>query len=267
MVLRVDEALGVINDLHRGITVHGQLDAVLGGNGILDDLLRAVGVDEHRHGAGSHVGNGDLDLGLAGISGQLHLHHGGGVGIAGSLDLHGSLDGLAVALGILDGLIAQLGFRLGLAVLVGLYRAGGAVSGLVLGNGAAVLLGFRLGHGAVLAGGGLDLGAVGLRFSLNLGAVGLGDSLGLASAGRGLAGTAGAAAGGAAAGGTAAALCSHGHSAVSRFLAVNRRNSNLRSSFCNCGHLAVFIDRSDRWIIAAPRNTFVGSITGQNRSC
>ena len=205
VISRVGEILRIINDLHRRATVDRQLDAVLGGQGVLDDLLSAVRMDEDRHRAGFHVGDGNFHLGFTGVSGQLDLDGGGGAGIAGGLDLNGGRDRLAVALSGLDGLAAEGGLRRGLAVLVGLHRAGGAVSGLGLGDGAAVGVGGGLDGGAVLVGGGLDLGAVGLGLGLNLGAVGPGGGAG---AGGGLAGTAGTAtttagAAGAAAGRTA----------------------------------------------------------------
>ena len=194
VISRVGEILRIINDLHRRATVDRQLDAVLGGQGVLDDLLSAVRMDEDRHSAGLHVGNGDLDLGVAGVSGQLNLDGGGGAGIAGGLHLNRSRDRLAGLLRILDGLAAESGLCRGLTVFVGLDGAGGAVSSLVLGDGAAVGVGGGLDGGAVLVGGGLDLGAVGPG--------------GGAGAGGGLAGTAGTAtttagAAGAAAGRTA----------------------------------------------------------------
>ena len=204
MVLGVDEVLGVVNDLHRRAAVHGEADAVLGRNGILQNLLRAVGMDEDRHGAGLRVGNGDLHLGLARVLGQFHLDGGGGAGIAGSLHLNGSFDGLAVLLGVLNGLVAQGSFRLGLAVLVGFHRAGGAVGGLIFGDGAAVLLGLSLGDAAVLAGGGRHHGAVRLRLDLGDGAVGVRDGVGLDGGNGGGRTAATAAGGGTAAGGAAA---------------------------------------------------------------
>ena len=191
VISRVGEILRIINDLHRRATVDRQLDAVLGGQGVLDDLLSAVRMDEDRHSAGLHVGNGDLDLGVAGVSGQLNLDGGGGAGIAGGLHLNRGRDRLAGLLRILDGLAAESGLCRGLTVFVGLDGAGGAVSSLVLGDGAAVGVGGGLDGGAVLVGGGLDLGAVGLGLGLNLGAVGPGGGAG---AGGGLAGTAGTAA-------------------------------------------------------------------------
>lgn len=184
----VREVLGIIHDLDRGVAVHGKLDAVRRGQGILDDLLSAVRMDEDRHSAGLHVGNGDLDLGVAGVSGQLNLDGGGGAGIAGGLHLNRGRDRLAGLLRILNGLAAESGLCRGLTVFVGLDGAGGAVSSLVLGDGAAVGVGDGLDGGAVLVGGGLDLGAVGLGLGLNLGAVGPGGGAG---AGGGLAGTAG----------------------------------------------------------------------------
>ena len=187
----VREVLGIIHDLDRGVAVHGKLDAVRRGQGILDDLLSAVRMDEDRHSAGLHVGNGDLDLGVAGVSGQLNLDGGGGAGIAGGLHLNRGRDRLAGLLRILNGLAAESGLCRGLTVFVGLDGAGGAVSSLVLGDGAAVGVGDGLDGGAVLVGGGLDLGAVGLGLGLNLGAVGPGGGAG---AGGGLAGTAGTAA-------------------------------------------------------------------------
>ena len=193
----VDEILRIINDLHRRAAVDGELDAVLGGQGVLDDLLGAVRMDDNRHSAGPYVGDRDLHLGVAGVSGQLDLDGGGGVGIAGGLDFHGGRDRLAILLGGLDGLAAESGLRRGLTVLVGLDGAGGAVSGLDLGDGTAVGVGGGLSDGAVLLGLGLDLGAVLLGLSLNLGAVRLGGGIRLAGAGGGSAGaaaTAGAAA-------------------------------------------------------------------------
>ena len=143
------KSLRIINDLHGRAAVDRQLDAVLGGQGVLDDLLGAVRMDEDCHRAGFHVGNGNFHLGFARALGQFHLDGGGGVGITGGLDFHGGRNRLAVALGGLDGLAAEGGLRRGLTVLVGLDGAGGAVSGLVLGDGAAVLLGLGLGDRAV----------------------------------------------------------------------------------------------------------------------
>ena len=191
VLLRVDEALGVIHDLHGRAAVDRQLDAVRRGQGVLDDLLGAVRVDKNRHRAGFHVGNGNFHLGFPRALGQFHLDGGGSVGIAAGLDLNGGLDRLARLFRVLDRLGADLGVRLGLAVLVGLDGAGGAVSGLGLGDGTAVGVGGGLDGGAVLLGLSLDLGAVGLGLGLNLGAVGPGGGAG---AGGGLAGTAGTAA-------------------------------------------------------------------------
>lgn len=67
-------------------------------------------------------------------------------------------------------------------MLVGLHRAGGAIGGLVLGDGAAVGIGCGLGSAAVLGGSGLPLGAVLLGLGLDLGAVELGGGLHLSSA-------------------------------------------------------------------------------------
>ena len=96
-----------------------------------------------------------------------------------------------------------------LGIVHDLHRAGGAVSGLVLGDGAAVGIGCGLGSAAVLGGSGLplsavllglglDLGAVLLGLSLNLGAVGLGGGrrIGISAAGGGSAGAAATAAAG-----------------------------------------------------------------------
>ena len=83
MVPGVNEILRIVNDLHRGIAIHGELDAVLGGQGVLDDFLRAVGVDEDGHRVGFHVGNGNFHLGLPRALGQLHLDGGGGAAVAG----------------------------------------------------------------------------------------------------------------------------------------------------------------------------------------
>ena len=182
MISRVGEILRIINDFDRRAAVDRQLDAALGGQGVLDDLLGAVRMDEDCHRAGLHVGNRNFHLGFPRALGQFHLDGGGGIAVAGSLDLHGSLDGLAGLLCVLDGLAAEGGLRRGLAVLVGLDGAGGAVSGLGLGDGAAVLLGLGLDGRAVLLGLSLDLGAVGLGLSLDGGAVGLGGGLSLSGA-------------------------------------------------------------------------------------
>ena len=185
VISRVGEILRIINDFDRRAAVDRQLDAVLGGQGVLDDLLGAVRMDEDRHGAGFHVGNGNFHLGVAGVSGQLDFDGGGGVAVPGGLDFHRSLDRFAGLLRILDGLATESGLCRGLAVLVGLDGAGGAVSGLGLGNGAAVGIGCGLGSAAVLGGSGLHLGAVLLGLGLNLGTVGLGGGrrIGLAAAG------------------------------------------------------------------------------------
>ena len=101
----VDEVLGVVHDLHRRAAVDRQLDAVLGGQGVLDNLLGAVRMDDDRHSAGLYVGDRDLHLGVAGVSGQLDLDGGGGAGIAGGLDFHGAVTGsplrLAVSMALL----------------------------------------------------------------------------------------------------------------------------------------------------------------------
>ena len=177
MVPGIGKILRIINDLHRGAAVDGELDAVLRGNGVLQNLLRAVGVDKHRHRAGLHVGNGNFHLGLAGVSGQFHLHHGSGAAVLGGLHHHGSLDGLAVLLRVLNGLAAEGGLRFGLTVLVGFHRAGGAVSGLVLGDGTAVLHGLGLDGGAVRLNGGFHLRSVRFGDRLHLRTVRLGGGL------------------------------------------------------------------------------------------
>ena len=105
--------------------------------------------------------------------GSSMLDGGSGAAVPGGLDLHGNLDRLAVLLRVLNSLAADLGRRLGLAVFVGFHRAGGAVSGLVLGDGTAVLLRLGLGHGAVLASGGLGHRAVSPGLGLGGRAVGI----------------------------------------------------------------------------------------------
>ena len=194
----VSEVLGIVHDLHGRAAVDGELDAVLGGQGVLDDLLGAVRVDEDRHRAGFHVGNGNFHLGVAGVSGQLDFDGGGGVAVPGGLDFHRSLDRLAGLFRVLDRLVAQLGRCLGFAVFVGFHRTGRAVSGLGLGDGTAVGVGGGLGSAAVLGGSGLHLGAVLLGLSLHLGAVGLGGGrrIGISAAGGGSAGAAATAAAG-----------------------------------------------------------------------
>ena len=166
--LGVDEALGVVNDLHRGSAVHGEPDAVLRGNGVFDDLLRAVRMDKNGHRTELHVGNGDLHLGLTCPLGQFHLDGGRGVAVAGSLHLHGGLDRLAVLLRVLDGLAADLRLRRCLAFTVldgGDDHSGGAVGrggfGGLRAGGHAVFVGFgfllRFRLRPVLGGDGLGL--------------------------------------------------------------------------------------------------------------
>ena len=169
MVLRVDEILRVINDLHRCAVVHGELDAVLRGNGILQKFLRTVGVDEDGHRAGGRVGNGNFYLGFARALGQFDLDGGGGVGIAGGLDIHGSLDRLAVLLRVLNGLAADLRLRRRLAFAV--LDGGDGHSGRAVGRGG--FGGLRTGGHAVFVG-------LGLRLRFRLRTVLGGDGLGLA---------------------------------------------------------------------------------------
>ena len=45
----VDEILGVVHDLHSRAAAHGEPNAVLGGQGVFDDLLGTVRVDDDRH--------------------------------------------------------------------------------------------------------------------------------------------------------------------------------------------------------------------------
>ena len=151
MVPGVDEILGVVDDFDGGIAIHGQLNTVLRGNGVLQNFLRAVRFHQNGHGAGSHVGNGNFHLGLARVLGQFHLDGGCGVGIASGLDLHRGRDGLAILLSGLNGLFADPGLchRLALAVLGGGEgRAGGTVSrggfGGLRAGGHAVFVGFSL---------------------------------------------------------------------------------------------------------------------------
>ena len=182
MVPGIGKILRIIHNFDGCAAVDGELDAVLGRNGVLDDLLGAIRMDKHGHRARLHIGDRNLHLGLACTLGYFDVHHGRGIGIPGGLHLNRGLDRLAILLGGLDGLATQLGLRRSLAVPVGLHRAGGAIGGLVLGDGAAVGIGCGLGSAAILGGSGLHLGAVLLGLSLNLGAVGLGGGLHLSGA-------------------------------------------------------------------------------------
>ena len=130
VVLGVDEILRIINDFDRRAAVDGELDAVLGGQEFLTISSVPSAWTSTATVPGFHVGNGNFHLGVAGVSGQPDFDGGGGAGIAGGLDLHGSLDGLAGLLRVLHSLGADLRLRLGVAVLVGLDGAGGAVGGL-----------------------------------------------------------------------------------------------------------------------------------------
>ena len=94
MVLRVDKTLGIVDDLHRRAAVHGELDAVLRGNGVFDDLLRAVGVDEDCHRAGVALETGGLHLGDVWLRFGLNL---AAIGLGGDLRLASADRGLAGA--------------------------------------------------------------------------------------------------------------------------------------------------------------------------
>lgn len=179
MVARVDEVLGVVDDLDGRAAIHGQLNTILGRLGILDDLLRAVGVDDDRHRAAVDVLDRDLDLGPARVLGQLDLDGRSAVAALARLNLGRDLDRLAGLLCVLDRLLADLGLRLGPAVHISLDRAGRAVGGLALGHGAAVGLGRSLGGAAILARGRLNHRTVGLRLRLGDRAVRVGRGLGV----------------------------------------------------------------------------------------
>ena len=119
-----------------------------------------------------------------------------------------------------------------LGIVHDLHRAGGAVSGLVLGDGAAVGIGGGLSDGAILLGLGLDLGAVLLGLSLNLGAVGLGGGIGLAGSGGGIVPVRGRTAATATAGGrTAAGAAGAAAGRAAGGLGLNGRRVNGVQSF------------------------------------
>ena len=100
VITGVDEVLGIIHDLHGGTAVHGELDTILGGQGVLDDLLGAIRMDKHGHRARLHIGDRNLHLGLACTLGYFDVRHGRGIGIPGGLDLNRGLHRLAVLLGL-----------------------------------------------------------------------------------------------------------------------------------------------------------------------
>ena len=125
-------------------------------------------MDEDCHRAGGRVGNGNFHLRFACALGQFHLDGGGGIAVAGSLHLHGSLHRLAVLLGILHGLAADLRLRRRLAFAV--LDGGDGHSGRAVGRG---------GFGGLLTGGHAVFVGLGLRLRFRLRTVLGGDGLGL----------------------------------------------------------------------------------------
>ena len=185
IVGNIIKGLAVVHDLD-GISVReGHGHTVFSGEGGLDDLLGAVGLDDDGHSAGGDILHRNFHLG-GGAAGQAHGDGGGGLPVGGDRHLrHGQGDGLALLLGGGHGGLGQGGLADHLAVLV--YQSDGAGAVLVVHGGLAGAVGvlhhFGLvarrvggsrGNGAVLLGLNDLLGAVGPLGGLSDGAGGTG---------------------------------------------------------------------------------------------
>ena len=164
VVLSVVKRLGVVDDLDRRAAAELQLHAVFCGLAVLDELLRAVLMDDDGHSAGGDVLHRDLDGRLVGVVRHVDLDLCGGVGVLRCLDLlHGNGHGFALLLRLLHIPVAELGAGLGRGVALG--------------------VGFRhrgpRGPAAGAGRGGLRLGPIGLGLCLRGGPVGVLHRVGL----------------------------------------------------------------------------------------
>src|SRR5699024_2027483 len=73
----VNKILAVVHDHHLGAILHSEDHAALGGNGGLNDLLRAIGLHQDRHSTGSDILHRHLHLGSGSTSGQVNSNHRG----------------------------------------------------------------------------------------------------------------------------------------------------------------------------------------------
>ena len=105
MVRHVVKALGVVDDLEPHVALRAERDAGFGHDGAPDDLLRAVGMDDHGDHAAGRLAHGNVHTGSADTLG----HADGG----GDLTAHGlrGLDLRAVG-ALFDGAHAAVRLRL-----------------------------------------------------------------------------------------------------------------------------------------------------------
>lgn len=190
----VGEVLAVVHDFHGVSVAEGNGHTVIRGDRGLNNLLCAVGLDEDRHGAGSHPVHGNLHLGAA-AAGQVHGHGRCLIPVGGDRQLrHGQSHGLAGLGGLLNHLDGQIHFRLHLSASADGSGGGGTVLVVHGGLGGAIgvlhhlglvagLVGAGSGHGAVLLGLHDLLGPVGVLGGLGDGAIGAGYRRGGAAVG------------------------------------------------------------------------------------
>ena len=106
MVRHVVKALGVVDDLEPHVALRAERDAGLGHDGALDDLLRAVGMDDHGDHAAGRLAHGNVHAGAADTLGHAD---GGSDSAARGLD---GFNGRAIGT-LLDRLHTAIGGSLG----------------------------------------------------------------------------------------------------------------------------------------------------------
>ena len=87
----IDKVLGIVDAFHHCAAVHGEPDAILRRNGILQHFLRAVGMDEDCHRAGVALETEGLHLGDVWLRFGLNL---AAIGLGGDLRLAGAARGI-----------------------------------------------------------------------------------------------------------------------------------------------------------------------------
>lgn len=87
----IDKVLGIVDAFHHCAAVHGEPDAILRRNEILQNFLRAVGMDEDCHRAGVALETGGLHLGDVWLRFGLNLAT---IGLGGDLRLAGAARGI-----------------------------------------------------------------------------------------------------------------------------------------------------------------------------
>ena len=164
MVLGVVKRLGVVDDLDRRAAAELQLHATFRGLAVLDELLRAVLMDDDGHSAGGDVLHRDLDGRLVGVVRHVDFDLCGGIGVLRCRNtLHGNGYGFALLLRLLHIPVAELGAGLGRGVALGVGLCHRGPRGSAAGAGR----------------GGLRLGPIGLGLRLRGGPVGVLHRVGL----------------------------------------------------------------------------------------